>query len=267
MFVIDGRIKGVAATHISANGPCADHLNLLSVVPVLAVAHLPQGVAKTYICPLVPPIAQQQPSAVVHMGQQGKKRRSAAETPDTADPAQSAKRQAVQKGTAPHRASPAVQAACQKALSASAHSRARNTGAADEQAAAKAAPSGALKPISAAKGKAASATAAAGKVQMAAGKAGTSAAAPSKHAAPAAKAAAAASHRRPDTTAYPNIKARGDGKFQVFLCSQGLKYLHGKSLLGCPTNMPYQQMQRLRWQSVQHVRFVSFVCCTDRAVF
>jgi hypothetical protein len=80
--------------------------------------------------------------------------------------------------------------------------------------------------------------AAAGKKQLAAvtggmSKAAEGAAASSKRARAAGTAAAdpSSAHKRMESTVYPNIKSRGDGKFQVFLCSQGLKYLHGKPCL------------------------------------
>lgn len=41
-------------------------------------------------------------------------------------------------------------------------------------------------------------------------------------------AAAPAATDLPTKTAHPNIKIRDDGKFRVFLSSQGLKYLHGE---------------------------------------
>jgi hypothetical protein len=78
--------------------------------------------------------------------------------------------------------------------------------------------------------------AAAGKKQVVAvlrgmSKAAEGAAASSKHARAAGTADSPSAHKRVESTAYPNIKSRGDGKFHVFLCSQGLKYLHGKPCL------------------------------------
>lgn len=107
----------------------------------------------------------------------------------------------------------------------------------------------ALKSDDASAAAAAGPQAAAGKKQVAAvtaamsggiSKAAEGAAASSKHAhaADAAVPDPASAQKRVETTAYPNIKSRGDGKFQVFLCSQGLKYLHGKPARMVSTCMP-----------------------------
>jgi hypothetical protein len=46
------------------------------------------------------------------------------------------------------------------------------------------------------------------------------------------KPAARAAGDLPTKSAHPNIKIRDDGKFRVFLSSQGLKYLHGEQTCG-----------------------------------